>query len=122
MVHNARMATPEWKLQAYVSTQLKRAGVLHHGDQNAGKRGPRAQAIAKATGMCKGWPDMCIPAPGGTTEWIEFKTGAGVLSKEQTHVHETLRKYGHNVTVVIADNEIDAWEQVKKRLWVWVGK
>ena len=106
----------EWELQAYVSTQLKRMNILHHGDQNAGKRGPQAAAMMKATGACRGWPDMVIVPYPDVIVFVEFKTGRGSLSKEQKELHENMQLLGFPVKVVQTDCKYDAWDQVRELL------
>lgn len=101
----------EFTLQSYVSTQLKRRGILHHGDQNAGKRGPRAAAQMKASGACKGWPDMCI-VHGSSVYWLEFKAWGGRVSKEQREVHGRLEEQEQFVGLVQAKTKEDAWKIV----------
>lgn len=102
----------EWKLQAYISTELKRREILHHGDQNAGKRGPQARAIAKATGICKGWPDLCVIHE-NKIHWFELKTAKGRLSPEQKAVHKIMDDNGIMVHIVKTDSPQEAWKAVK---------
>ncbi len=109
------MAILEWKLQAYVSTQLKRRNILHHGDQNAGKRGPKAASMAKATGMCSGWPDLQVILPNEVV-FIEYKTLKGKVSANQADVHTRLNDLGFKVYVIAAGTEIDAWDKTREVL------
>ena len=102
----------EFIIQSYISTQLKRRDIFHHGDQNAGKRGPRAQTQMKASGACKGWPDMCIIYKGGVY-WIELKTIKGSVSKEQKEVHERLAENGQSVYIVKEARKEDAWKKIQ---------
>lgn len=116
-IHNRKPVKPapryaEWQIQAYVVAELFRLGILCHGDQNAGKRGPRAAAQAKATGMCAGWPDLQIVLPHRVV-FVEFKLVGGVVSKAQREVHQRLDELGFYVNVVYADTPEDAWERVK---------
>lgn len=110
------MAVKEWEMQAYVSTQLKRLGILHHGDQNAGKRGPKAQAVAKATGMCPGWPDMVVVLDYEVIIFFEFKTLYGKQSDNQLYIEEKLLSYGFPYYVIKSDDKLDAWDQVREVL------
>lgn len=110
------MAVKEWELQAHISTQLKRLGILHHGDQNSGKRGPQAQAMMKATGACKGWPDMVILPCRDVVIWIEFKTAKGKLSPEQIDLHTRMAELGQSVFVVQAADKHEAWDKVRRIL------
>jgi hypothetical protein len=105
----------EFEIQSYVSTQLKRLDILHHGDQNAGKRGPQAGAKAKASGLCKGWPDMCILYR-HSAYWVEFKASNGKLSKDQERVHLLMRECGQRVFVVQEKTKEEAWEKIKAML------
>ncbi len=54
--------------------------ILLAGDQNAAKRGPKAQTQALATGMTPGEPDLRIYLTGGRLRMIENKVGKGKLS------------------------------------------
>lgn len=102
----------EFVLQSYVSTQLKRLGILHHGDQNSAKRSLGAGARAKASGMCKGWPDMCIVC-NGVLYWIEYKTATGKLSNEQIEVGIELRRNGQRYEVVAVETKEEAWMKTR---------
>lgn len=104
----------EWQIQAYVSTELKRRGILHHGDQNAGKRGPQAAARAKATGLCAGWPDMCIIPEENKIIFVEFKVTDGEQSKAQKEVQSHMALLDIPYYVVMANNGEEAWEQVRR--------
>ena len=71
----------EWKLQAAAVRALKAMPefgrqFLLAGDQAAGKRGPKAQMQALATGLTPGDPDLRINLPEGRTAFIEYKTTA----------------------------------------------
>lgn len=105
----------EWELQAYVCKHLHRAGILHHGDQNSGKRGRKAQVMAKATGMCAGWPDLAVLLPRGPV-FLEFKSARGRLTLKQAEVHKEMRKLGYEVHVVQTAKKEEAWEIVEKIL------
>lgn len=105
----------EFTIQSYVSTQLKKLGILHHGDQNAGQRTRNAGGRAKASGMRKGWPDMCVVYK-NTIHWIEFKSARGYLSQDQRDVHRLLKNNRQNVYVVQEDTKEKAWAVTKKIL------
>ena len=101
----------EEALQAAVVWWLKqqeRNGVrfTFAGDMNAGKRGPRAAAAAKATGMRAGEPDLRIYLPVGIGKtpvlFLELKTDRGRLSDAQKLRHDELRELGHRVETVKA--------------------
>ncbi len=96
-------------IQMYVTTQALRDGYLFHGDQNAGQR--RNGAKCKLMGMRKGWPDMCFVLDGRIV-YIELKTYIGKLSKEQSELHERMRKLGCEVWVVFAKDGSEAWEMI----------
>lgn len=106
----------EWEIQAYVSTQLKRKSILHHGDQNAGKRGPRAAAQAKATGMLAGWPDMVIIPKPYLVLFIEFKLSGGRQSPAQKAVQNQLNQLGFNYHLIKTDDPLEAWQMIEKLL------
>lgn len=75
------------------------------GDQNAGKRGPKAQAIALATGMAAGEPDLRVYGANARLLLIENKVGNGRLSQAQIDRHAALRKLGYTVEVLRATSE-----------------
>lgn len=106
----------EWRLQARVHTELSRLGILHHGDQNAGKRGPRAASIAKATGMCRGWPDMTVIPRRSEIFFIEYKTSDGKISKDQKNIHKAMSDFGFAVHTIFADTEDEAWRLTREVL------
>ncbi|MBS7737765.1 hypothetical protein [Chelatococcus sp. HY11] len=79
---------------------------------NAGLRSPRDRAIAKATGMAAGEPDLNIYLPHGNLLQIEYKTEDGELSSEQIDAHAEILELGFPpVAVVIAKDEDDAASQ-----------
>ena len=115
---------PEWKLQAEQCRRLRQMpeygrSFLLVGGMEAGKRGPRAATIAKATGLTAGHPDLTIFLPGGRCAFIENKTEAAAQKKKrsngldpaQIERHEALRRLGHMVAVIVASKEEDAAEQ-----------
>ena len=101
---------PEWRIQHYVVRELHQLGILYHADQNAGKRGPKARMISKATGMRKGWPDLTIVHT--QILFIEFKVTGNKLSKDQEELHDQLTNQGLPVYTVTASTGEDAWKQV----------
>jgi hypothetical protein len=76
---------------------------------NAGRRSPRDRAIAQATGLAPGEPDLNIYLPGARLLQIEYKTTDGVLSDEQIESHAEILELGFDPVVVIAPaNEDEA--------------
>lgn len=100
----------EWKLQAAAVRRLKAMPefgkqFLLAGDQAAGKRGPKAQMQAIATGLTPGDPDLRIYLPAGRIAFIEYKTSTGRLSQAQKQRHADMTRLGHTVEVVAAATE-----------------
>ncbi|MBS7737924.1 MULTISPECIES: VRR-NUC domain-containing protein [unclassified Chelatococcus] len=94
--------------------QAKKSGqpLRYAGSMSAGKRSPRDRAIAKATGLEPGEPDLSIYLPGGRLLQIEIKTTDGELSSEQIDAHAEILELGFPpVAVVIAKDEDDAASQ-----------
>lgn len=104
----AKPALPkEWELQAAQVRALRNMpeyGKLFAiaGDQNAGKRGPRAQQEAIAAGLTPGEPDVRVYLAGGRLGLIENKVGRAALTDSQRVRHPLLAKLGHPVEVVRA--------------------
>src|ERR1700744_5010959 len=76
---------PEWRLQAAQVRALRAMPEFNKrftlaGDQNAGRRGRKAAAIASATGMTPGEHDLRIFMEGGRLGLIENKAEKGRLS------------------------------------------
>lgn len=120
---------PEWRLQAAQVRALRALpehgapnGFLLAGDQNAARRGPRAQVEAKATGMTPGEPDLRVYLPGGRLAFIENKTAKGRLSPAQQSRHAALQALGHTVVVVRAVTEADAAQQALAAVHGWLRK
>lgn len=120
-------ATPlEWELQA-AQVQALRAMPEHGkqflfaGDQNSAKRGPRAQAIAVATGMVSGEPDVRVYLPAGRICHIENKVGNAKLSPAQVARHAALRALGHTVEVIRATTCEDAAAQAAALVRGWLA-
>ena len=103
---------PEWKLQAYCVQELRRLGYMVAGDQNQAKRGYKAAAVAKATGMLAGEPDMRVYMPAGVVVFFELKTDKGRLSDAQKILHDKLRGLGHRVFTVWAQTPGEAFNEV----------
>ena len=116
VVRAANDNVPEWKLQA-AQVRALRAMPEHGrrfllaGDMASGRRGPRAQVEAKATGLTPGEADLRIYLPQGRLLMIENKTLKGRLSPEQHQRHEDLARLGHKVVVIRAATEADAAAQ-----------
>jgi len=115
----AKSADPlEWELQA---AQVKRlrgmpeygTAFLLAGDQNAAKRGPKAQVQATAAGMTPGEPDLRIYLAGGRIAHIENKVGNANLLPAQKARHAALAKLGHDVRVVRAKTGDNAADQAE---------
>lgn len=110
----------EHELQAAQVRRLRGMGVLFAGDQNAAKRGPKAQAIAKATGMAPGEPDLRVYLPGGFCGFIENKVGNGRLSPAQQTRHADLRRLGFAVEVIRATSEQEAADKAEALVRGWL--
>ncbi len=96
--HAIQAAFVAWAgLQLGVFPELK----LLYAIPNGGKRHKVVAAKLKAEGVKRGVPDLHLPVSRGVYHglWIETKTPEGVLSDEQNHFHELLRKEGHAVIV-----------------------
>lgn len=116
----------EHELQAAQVRALKAmpeygAQFLIAGDQNAGKRGPKAQAIALATGMAAGDPDLRVYLAGGRLGLIENKVGKAKLTPSQEQRHPALAALGHQVTVVRAVTCEDAAAQAVSLVRGWLA-
>lgn len=119
----AKDAPPlEHELQAAQVRRLRGMGVLFAGDQNAAKRGPKAQAIAKATGLAPGEPDLRVYLPGGFCGFIENKVGNGRLSPAQVQRHADLRRLGFVVEVVRATSEDEAADKAEAIVRGWMAR
>ena len=93
---------------------------LFAGDQNAAKRGPRAQAIAVATGMISGEPDLRVYLAGGRICHIENKVGNSRLSPAQVVRHAALAALGHTVVTLRATTPEDAAAQAVSLVRGWM--
>ena len=97
----------EWKLQAAAVRALRAMPefgkqFLLAGDMASGKRGPRAQQMALATGLTPGDPDLRLYLLNGAVRFIEYKTATGRLSPAQRQRHADMARLGHAVEVVAA--------------------
>lgn len=108
---NLSQWSEEW-LQRYVTTCALRDGYLFHADGLGSNKGSAAGNKMKLTGARKGWPDMVFILDSRVV-FIELKTEAGRLSREQLLVHDKMRELGCEVYTVYASNGEDAWGGVK---------
>lgn len=99
-----------------------RLGILHHADQNAAKRGPKAASQAKAMGLCAGWPDMVVVLAGGRTVYIEYKTASGTVSAVQRALHKRMTALGLEVHTIHARHPQEAWVKTQAVLGLHGGK
>lgn len=116
----------EWELQEAQVRRLRNLPeygkqFLLAGDMNSGKRGPKAQAQAIATGMTPGEPDLRIYLIGGRLASIENKVGKGRLSPAQRDRHAALARLGHTIEVVSATTEEDAADQAVALVLGWIA-
>ncbi|SFB52423.1 hypothetical protein SAMN03159496_04649 [Rhizobium sp. NFR07] len=116
----------EWELQAAQVRSLRSMPeygkqFLLAGDQNAAKRGPRAQQEAISAGMTPGEPDVRIYLANGQIRMIENKVGKGRLSPQQKERHAALAKIGHHVEVVSAITPNDAARQAVDLVLAWIA-
>jgi hypothetical protein len=100
----------EWKLQAAAVRALRAMPefgrqFLLAGDMASGKRGPKAQMQALATGLTPGDPDLRVYLPAGRVAFIEYKTSTGRLSPVQKQRHADMERLGHAVEVVATVTE-----------------
>jgi hypothetical protein len=91
------------------------------GGMEAGKRGPRAQVMAKATGLTAGHPDLTIFLPGGRCGMIENKNAEGRLSVAQKDRHAALARIGHDVFVIKAATEQEAADAACLQVRAWLA-
>ena len=105
-------ADREWRIQAEVVSALEKADlpILYAADMNAGRRSPREQVLAQATGIQSGEPDLRIYLPGGRVGFIELKAPGHRLSDQQRCRHRDLQALGHQVQVVTGPGQVAAAE------------
>jgi len=101
----------EWHLQAYVVMMARRLGILVHGDQNGASKTPKGWSQAAATGMLKGWPDLCFVMD--RLIFVELKRGKERRSPEQVSIHDALNHIGMEVHTVHACCPAECWNKVK---------
>lgn len=102
----------EWHLQAYVIMNARRKNITVHGDQNGASKTPKGWSQGVATGMLKGWPDLCFIMPYGPV-WIELKVGKEKRSKEQVELHDIMALAGCSIHTVNADCPAECWNKVE---------
>lgn len=116
----------EWQLQAAQCRALRNMPeygkqFLFAGGMESGKRGPKAQMQALATGLTAGHPDLTFFLPDARCAFIENKVGNGRLSPAQVERHAALRQLGHTVEVVRATTEADAAAQAINLVRGWLA-
>lgn len=116
----------EWKLQAAAVRALKtmpeyQRQFLLAGDMASGKRGPKAQMQALATGLTPGEPDLRLYLPEGRIAFIEYKTSAGRLSPAQRQRHADMARLGHTVEVVAATTEDECADKTVALVRGWLA-
>ncbi|MDI6028327.1 VRR-NUC domain-containing protein [Corticibacterium sp. UT-5YL-CI-8] len=123
----AKAALPlEWQLQAAQVRSLRALPeygklFLLAGDQNAAKRGRKAQAEALAAGMTAGEPDLRIYGKGGRLLLIENKVGRATLTDSQRTRHPALSALGHPVVVLRAVSAEEASTQAVALVRSWLS-
>lgn len=115
----------EWELQAAQVRRLRAMSeygkrFLLAGDQNASKRGPRAQQEAIAAGLTPGEADLRIYLDGGRLRQIENKVAHAPLTESQRDRHPKLAALGHHVEVVRADSETEAADKAEALVRGWL--
>lgn len=116
----------EWRLQAEAVRRLRAMPEYGHqfilaGDQNAARRGPKAQIQAKATGLEPGEPDMRIYGANGRLLLIEYKTDTGRLSPAQRQRHADLQRLGYTVEVIAAFTVDECAERSVAMVRAWLA-
>jgi len=115
----------EWELQAAQVRRLRAMRgygkrFLLAGDQNASKRGPRAQQEAIAAGLTPGEADLRIYLEGGRLRLIENKVGKAPLTESQRTRHPVLAALGHDVVVVRAASCDEAADKAEALVRGWL--
>lgn len=124
----AKPALPEeWELQAAQVRALRKMPeygkrFLLAGDQNAAKRGPKAQTQAIAAGLTPGEADVRIYLDNGRLRMIENKVGSASLTESQKVRHPALAKLGHVVTVLRSVTCEDAAAQAVALVIGWLAE
>jgi hypothetical protein len=117
----------EWELQAAQVRALRSMPeygkrFLLAGDQNAAKRGPRAQQEAIAAGLTPGEADVRIYLDGGRLRMIENKVGKAPLTDSQKERHPALAALGHHVEVVRTVTEKEAADKAVALVRGWLAE
>ena len=88
---------------------------------NEGKRTYYTGNLLRKAGMRKGVPDLCIPLPRGKYHgfYIEMKSEAGKVTKEQTRWLKLLKNNGYATAICYgadeAINKISAYMRLEER-------
>lgn len=101
----------EWQMQAYAVMKLRRMGYVVHGDQNGAAKSRSSAGMAQATGMQKGWPDICVLVPEKPI-WVELKRKGGRLSPEQRAIHAHMEACGYAPVIIEADCPAQALDAI----------
>lgn len=102
----------EWHLQAYVVMKSRQSNITVHGDTNGASKTPKGWGQAAATGMLKGWPDLCFVLPARGAVFVELKLGTAKRSPEQIALHDVLRACGVVVHTVSAHTPAECWDKI----------
>jgi len=104
-------------LQTAIVQMLRKEGVEHAADQNAGRRSLRDGQKRKLTGMMAAETDLRIYGPMPKFLMIEVKRKkSGRMSKEQQDRIPKLISLGYDVRVLWADCPADAVAQARRML------
>lgn len=117
----------EWEMQAAQVRRLRAMPeygkrFLLAGDQNASKRGPRAQQEAIAAGLTPGEADLRIYLDDARLRMIENKVGRAPLTESQKDRHPKLAALGHHVEVVRAVTEDEAADKAEALVRGWLAE
>ncbi len=100
----------------YLQARLPAGSVIHH-SPNEGNHKIQYRVKQKRMGVRPGWPDLELfvsktwwrPEVPWSPIFIEIKTKAGRLSKNQTEVHADLRQAGCHVATVKSVDEAETF-------------
>ena len=98
---------------------VKRIPIYHIA--NEGKRTRYTGSLLRLLGMRKGVPDLCIPLPRGKYHgfYIEMKSEAGKVTKEQTKWLKLLKNNGYATAICYgadeAINKIAAYMRLERK-------
>lgn len=99
---------PEQKLQeavvAYIS--LAHPKCIVAAVPNEGRRSRIGGGAMRRAGMCSGFPDLIVLAPGSKTLFIELKSKVGVLSDNQKAIHPRILTLGFPLLVARTLDEV----------------